>query len=138
VNRAAGLLAAAAVVTLASCTGSDQSIDPFDSVEPSTIATTIPIVGSTAELLGAMATEVSQLSAQVSEDGDAEEATLAAIVATWAIVEPQVRAARPELVASFQTTVDMATSAVQRKRPADADKASILLHDLVDSFNAGG
>ena len=134
-SRAAWLLAAAAV-TLASCTGSDQSIDPFDTVETSTIATTIPIVGSTAELLAAMATEMSQLSAQVSEDGDAEEATLAAIVATWEIAEPQVRAARPELVASFQTTVDMATSSVRRKRPADADKASILLNDLVDSFDA--
>jgi hypothetical protein len=53
----------------------------------------------------------------------------------WAAAEPQVRTTDPELLGSFQTTVDMATSAVERKRPADADKAYTLLTNLVDAYD---
>jgi hypothetical protein len=83
-----------------------------------------------------MAVAMSELSAQVAEDGDAELVTLATIVAIWAAVEQEVDTARPELVSGMQTTVDMATSAVERKRPADADKAHKLLTDLIDNFNS--
>ena len=81
---------------------------------------------------------MSRLSAQVAEDGDAEIATLAKIVGMWAAAEAQVRATHPELVSSIQTTVEMARSAVERKRPADADKAFSLLTSLVDSYTGDG
>ena len=81
---------------------------------------------------------MSRLSAQVAEDGNFDDATLATIVAIWAAAEPQVEATDPELVIGFDTTVVMATSAVERKRPADADKAFNLLTDLVDSYTGDG
>jgi len=101
-------------------------------------ATTLLIEGSATELLPEMAVEMSRLSAQVAEDGNFDEATLAKIVAIWAAAEPQVQATHPDLVIGFDTTVVMATSAVERKRPADADKAFNLLTDLVDSYTGDG
>jgi hypothetical protein len=129
---------AAAAIMFASCTGTDSTIQPGDTVGTALPTTTLLIEGSTSELLVQMATEMSRLSAQVAEDGDAETVTLANIVAIWAAAEPQVEATRPELVDGFDTTVVMATSAVERKRPADADKAFSLLTDLVDNFTGDG
>jgi hypothetical protein len=140
VTRAVWLIAAVAATpfTLAACTGGDSTVEPGATIEETIATTTIAITGTPAELLPEMAVEMSRLSAQVAEDGDAEIATLAKIVGMWAAAESQVRATRPELVSSIQTTVEMATSAVERKRPADADKAFSLLTNLVDSYTGDG
>ena len=82
-------------------------------------------------------TEMSRLSAQISGDGD-ESATLARIEGIWTAIQTEVEAARPELVGGLQTTVDLAKSSVNRKRPADADKAFSLLTDLVDNYTGDG
>lgn len=140
-TRAVWLFAAAVSVTpftLAACAGSDSTVEPGATVAATIVTTTIAITGIPADLLPEMAVEMSRLSAQVAEDGDAEIATLAKIVGMWAAAEAQVRATNPELVSSIQTTVEMATSAVERKRPADADKAFSLLTNLVDSYTDDG
>ncbi len=98
--------------------------------------TTVPIVGSTSELLAEMSTEMSRLSSEIGDPGD-EEATLARIETVWGIARPDVESTRPELVGGIDTTVDMATTAVVRLRPADADKALRLLTDLVDRYSGG-
>lgn len=95
--------------------------------------TTSPVVGSTTELLAEMSTEMSQLSSQIGDPGD-EKVTLARIETIWAAARPDVESTRPELVGGIDTTVDMATTAVVRIRPADADKAFQLLTDLVDRY----
>lgn len=95
--------------------------------------TTPPVVGSTTELLAEMSTEMSQLSSQIGDPGD-EKVTLARIETIWAAARPDVESTRPELVGGIDTTVDMATTAVVRIRPADADKAFQLLTDLVDRY----
>ncbi len=51
-------------------------------------------------------------------------------------MQPEVEAARPDLLDRFETTVDMALSAVERNRPADADKAFSNLTDLIDNYTA--
>lgn len=96
-------------------------------------STTLPIVGSTAELLAEMATDMSALSGQIAADGD-ERATLARIEAIWAVAEADVEAFRRDLAGNIQTTVDMARTAVTRIRPADADKAFSILTGLVDRY----
>jgi len=97
--------------------------------------TTLPIVGTTAELLGEMSSEMSRLSSQISAPGD-ERATLDRIERIWVVARPDVESARPELISGIDTTVDMARTAVTRIRPADGDKALQILTDLVDRFNA--
>jgi len=99
--------------------------------------TTLPIEGTTAELLAEMSAQMSQLSSQIGDPGD-EKATLARIETVWAVARPDVESTRPELVGGIDTTVDMATIAVVRIRPADGDKAFQLLTDLVDRYTGDG
>ena len=99
--------------------------------------TTLPITGTTAELLDEMSTEMSRLSSEISAPGD-ERATLDRIERVWVVARPDVESTRPELVVGIDTTVDRARVAVTRVRPADGDKAVQILADLVDRFNDVG
>jgi hypothetical protein len=99
--------------------------------------TTLPVSGSTAELLAEMSTEMSRLSAQIGDSGD-EKATLLRINALWDAARSDVESTRPELVGGIDTTVEMATTAVVRIRPADGDKAFQILTDLVDRYTGDG
>jgi hypothetical protein len=126
------------IVALTACSGTDSTVQPGATTGATAATTTLLIEGSASELLPEMAVEMSRLSAQVAEDGNFDDATLATILAIWAVAKPEVEATRPELVVGFDTTVVMATSAVERKRPADADKAFNLLTDLVDSYTGDG
>ena len=138
-----GSLAAtlAAVLTFSACADTVVEVDssnPTDadgSIEAA--ATTLPIVGSTDELLAEMAADMSQLSAQIAAEGD-EQATLRRIEATWVVARPDVESTRRDLSGGIQTTVDMARNAVVRIRPADADKAFKILTDLVDRYTGDG
>jgi len=114
----------------------DERTDADGSVE-SIATTTLPIVGSTGELLAEMATGMSQLSAQIADEGD-EQATLRRIEAIWLVARPDVESTRRDLSGGIQTTVDMARNAVVRIRPADADKAFKILTDLVDRYTGDG
>ncbi len=98
---------------------------------------TLPITGSAAELLPEMATEMSRLGSQIVEN-DGDEETLARIERLWAAARSEVEASRPELLGGINTTVEMSKTAVERVRPADADKAFRLLTDLVDNFTGDG
>lgn len=102
-------------------------------VDDDTPETTIALTGSASDLLPEMAIEMSRLSELVVQnDGDNE--ALEIIVQIWDRIRPEIAADRPELVNGIAATVDMARIAVERTRPADADKAFKLLTDLVDKF----
>ena len=132
-----------AVASLTACAETVVELDEgatavvSDEAAPTTPATTLPIAGSAAELLPEMADEMSRLSGQIAEEGD-ERATLARIDAIWTTARAEVEAMRPELVGGIDTTVEMATTAVTRIRPADADKAFSILTDLVDRYTGDG
>ncbi|HYN34218.1 MAG TPA: hypothetical protein VES40_16460 [Ilumatobacteraceae bacterium] len=113
-----------------------ERTDASGSIEAVT-TTTVPIVGTTAELLTEMATGMSQLSAQIADEGD-EQATLRRIDAIWLAARPEVESNRRDISGGIQTTVDMARNAVVRIRPADADKAFKILTDLVDRYTGDG
>ncbi len=114
----------------------DDDTSPLEEgeiVDSATPATTIPIEGSAADLLPEIGIDMSRLSAEVADDGD-EDATIARIEGSWAAIRAEVEATNPELVNSIQATVDMARTAVDANRPADADKAFSLLTDLIDAY----
>lgn len=102
-------------------------------VDPAAPATTVPIEGSAADLLPEIGIDMSRLSAEIVDKGD-KDATIARIEGRWAAIEDEVASTNPELVSNIQTTVDMARTAIDANRPADADKAFKLLTDLIDSY----
>jgi hypothetical protein len=118
---------------------SDQLADdatPLESgviVDPEAPSVAVAVVGSASELLPEIGVDMSRLSAQISDDGDENE-TLGRIEANWAAISAEIGRDRPELLSNIQATIDMARTAVERKRPADADKAFSILRDLIDSF----
>jgi len=114
----------------------EDDVSPLDTgviVDPDAPATTIPIEGSAADLLPEIGIDMSRLSAEIAGDGD-EDATIARIEGSWAAIKDEIEATRPEIVNSIQATVDMARTAVDTNRPADADKAFSILTDLIDEF----
>jgi hypothetical protein len=114
----------------------EDDTSPLDTgviVDPEAPATTVPIEGSASDLLPEIGIDMSRLSAEVAGDGD-EDATIARIEGSWAAITAEVEASHPELVNSIQATVDMARTAVDSNRPADADKAFSILNDLIDKF----
>ena len=102
-------------------------------VDTDTPETTIALTGSASDLLPEMATEMSRLSELVVQ-GNSDDEALETIVQIWDRIRPEIAADWPELVNGIGTTVDMSRIAVERTRPADADKAFKLLSDLVDQF----
>ena len=106
-------------------------------VDDSVPATTIPVEGTATDLLPEMAAEMSRLGGLIVGDGDAE-ASLARIQQIWETIEPEIKQVRPGLVNGIGATVELAVTAVERTRPADADKAFSLLTDLVDAFTGDG
>ena len=128
-----GLLVVSCADTVVEVESDDGEINVGGSFE-TVPTTTLPIVGTTAELLAAMSTEMSRLGTEIGDPGD-EKATLARIESIWAVARPEVESTRPELLEGIDTTVDMATTAVVRIRPADADKAFQLLTGLVDRYS---
>ena len=129
----AGFLVASCAETVVDETSDAGEINVDGSFE-TVPTTTLPVSGTTTELLAEMSTQMSQLSSQISAPGD-ERATLNRIESIWVVARPDVESTRPELVGPIDTTVDMARTAVVRIRPADGDKALQILTDLVDRFN---
>ncbi len=133
---AAGLLATSCADTVVEVESDDGKVN-VDGAFETVPTTTLPIVGSTAELLAEMSAQMSQLSAQIGDAGD-EQATLRRIALIWDTARADVESTRPELVGGIDTTVEMARTAVVRIRPADGDKAFQLLTDLVDRYTGDG
>jgi hypothetical protein len=129
------LRAFAVVAALAGC--GTTTVDSVDTTEPAPdpTATTVVPVGTPAELLGRLQLELTTLSEKVVED-EGEEDALRRVDELWAATEPAVTAARPDLLEQFQAVIDYAHRAVERRRPADADKATNNLRVLIDAFTA--
>lgn len=105
---------------------------------PTTLAqpavTTLP-TGTISELFAQMKSTLFDLSLAITnEDKSRAKTTLATVLNIWGALQPQIVAEGGETVdqtvVDMQRIVDLASSSVQRTRPADADKALRFL-DLV-------
>jgi hypothetical protein len=115
---------------------SDDTINGGTIVDPDAPQPTIAPTGSAADLLPDLSVEMSRLGSEIAEGGD-KDGTFERIEQIWDRVRPEIEADRPELLEGFEATIDMARIGVERRRPADADKAFALLTDLVDRFLTG-
>ena len=101
------------------------------------VVTTLP-TGSTAELFGQMKSTLSELSLAITnEDKPRAKTTLATVLNIWGALKPQIEAEGGETadqtVEDMQRIVDLASSSVQRTRPADADKALKFFNLIIQS-----
>ena len=122
--------------SLLSC--AETTIDPAaTTVRPDGAPATTAFVptGSTAELLGQLTTETASLSDRIIEN-EGQRQALARIEALWALIRPAIEAEREELLEGFDTVVDLLRRSVERRRPADADKAHKNLLTLIAAYEA--
>jgi flagellin-specific chaperone FliS len=108
---------------------------------PTTLAqpsvTTLP-AGTTVELYEQLKATLSDLSLAITnEDKPRAKTTLATVLNIWGALKPQIESAGGETVeqtvSDMQRIVDLASSSVQRTRPADADKAVRFLDLIIQS-----
>ena len=108
---------------------------------PTTLAqpsvTTLP-TGTTVELYEQLKATLSDLSLAITnEDKPRAKTTLATVLNIWGSLKPQIESAGGETVeqtvSDMQRIVDLASSSVQRTRPADADKAVRFLDLIIQS-----
>lgn len=90
-----------------------------------TTTTTLPPVAADApldELLADIEILLSDLDERIVET-DHDAATLERIDELWVVAERQIRDINPDDVFNFEQAIELATSGVNRLRPADASKA---------------
>ncbi len=109
---------------LSSCSTTINSLTSTTSVSQAsstTIATPTGDIISLVTQLGNVANGLGE--AVVDRNSQLTKQKLAEADAIWIVLEPQIRASGLDLVESLQQIVDLMHSAVEKKRPADADKA---------------
>jgi hypothetical protein len=126
------------VVSVLSLTGCATTIISTDSTAPIiTVAstTTVPS-GESLDLMKNIAAAGADLGDAIADGRgqDAREA-LAVAKANWQVLEPQLQELKLDIVEDVRRIVDMMTTAVERKRPADADKANRFLGLIIDAFS---
>jgi hypothetical protein len=125
--RAAGPLLVVVLTSLAAC--AETTIEPSATTGvTTTIALTLD--GTREDLLAQLDEELSALSERIVDD-DGPANALVRIEALWEILRPDLESDRASLVPQFEGVITLARSAVTRRRPADADKASLNLQALL-------
>jgi hypothetical protein len=129
-----GVLAiAAALAVTTAC--AETTIDPDVTARPSVGATTTVFApsGTTAELLDQLLAESGQLSDLIVEN-EGQRAALARIDAIWALVGTEIATRQEDLLPGFESAIRLLRTGVERRRPADADKAHNNLRTLVAAY----
>jgi hypothetical protein len=125
----------ACVLTLTSCA---TTINLSATTAPAaTTTTTIPTPeGDMAGLLSQMSDALVGLG-QAIVDGDkpTSSAKRSQVDAIWVVLEPKIRESGLDLVEDVQRIVNLVHTATDRKRPADADKASRFLALIMESVD---
>ena len=136
------LVAVVACITLAGCASTYVDTDMIDAATDDTVAseatsTTAPTPGDTTPTtidlgdgIDRLRDLLDQLSDQVVDDDAAAAELLADVDTIWAAMEPTVRADHPEVLFPIEQAVLLATTSVERRRPADASKGALILRDL--------
>lgn len=104
---------------------------PISSVDP--LTTPIASDADLPTLFGEMLASWRGLDQRVIDAHRATEA-LERIESIWAEAEPLLRSERPAALFGFQQALDLARSAVERRRPADASKGLLILTNLTRNW----
>jgi hypothetical protein len=134
IARSVAALAIAAALT-GSVACSETTVDPGITVPPSAEATTTVFApaGTTGELLDQLVAESGQLSDLIVANEGQRDA-LARIETLWALMRPDIESERPDLLAGFESGIGLLRTGVERRRPADADKAYNNLRMLAAAY----
>lgn len=129
-------LGAAAVMSGCGATTFDTSIASTTSGAPVTV--TVPS-GTTDELLQSLAAAMNGLSGLIGPDSSGRTPSgkneqLVAIEALWDAVQSDVTSSDPEAADAIGRMVALAQTAVDRNRPADADKAARFAGQVIDQY----
>jgi len=130
--------ASAATLCVSACALSAcaTTIDPNATTLPpggSTTTTVFVASGSTLELLGQLVDEAVGLSEAIVEN-EGQRDIVARIDTLWAAARPGVERTVPDNVVEFDRTIELMHNGVDRRRPADADKALTNLRTLIASL----
>ncbi len=135
-RRSIGLVAGALLLSACGATVYDESAA---TTTMAATTTTLP-TGTAAELLPRLVAAMSNLSILIGPvpddlrpDGD-KRRQLAEIEALWDAVEREVTADDPETAETLTRMVDLARQAVEKNRPADADKAAKFAAQVVNAY----
>lgn len=136
-RRARGpfLALAATLVALGSVSACATTYDTAATTVPEATTTMFVPAGSTDELLTAISAEASALSEKLVE-GERQREALERIEAQWDLVRPVIQRDHPALLDGFDAAIGQVQRSVERRRPADADKASKNLTALIAATRA--
>ncbi len=126
-SRKAAALALLVALTLPSCATKYNTADESTTTAPASTTTTIPR-GTLSELFQEILSIGRDLGNDVAsgKSTDARE-KLADIKATWQAIQPMIADQGADLNADLQRLINLYITSVERKRPADADKATRFL-----------
>lgn len=124
------------VIALSSCAPTTYETSATTTAVAAT--TTLPS-GPASELLPRLSAAMLSLSSYIGPNSSGstasgKEAVLAEIEALWNAAETEVIALSPESAESIGRMVDLARTAVERNRPADADKAAKFAGTVIDEL----
>jgi hypothetical protein len=127
-------VAALAAVVVAACA---TEVDPEIAAEPTDVASTTEFVaeGTTAELFDQLVAEAGGLSEAIVVNRG-QRVIVGRIDTLWEAARPAVEREAPDSLVEFDRTIALMHTGVDRRRPADADKAYTNLVVLVDGLNA--
>jgi hypothetical protein len=103
---------------------------------PTSTSTTVPS-GTPGELLTRLLDEASTLGTLIDEHSSESTPVADQVQALWNAVRKDVERTHPQLLDEFDTNIERCLTAVERNRPADADKAYRNLVSLVTSYASG-
>ena len=130
-RRAIPLLAA---LVVSGCATTIVDVAPTSTAPDTTVAATVPS-GSDDELMDLLGASMGRIAKALGErDRSAARNALADAQAAWRVLEPRLLARNAQLEEDAQRLVDLAATAVERNRPADADKAMRFLSLLRESL----
>ena len=111
--------------------GCATTIDSSNTTAPANTTTTVFVpTGTTDELLAQMLGELGGLSEAIVANSHQRD-MIDRVDALWSAASGQVAVLRPRLMPEFEGAIGLAHLGVERRRPADADKAYLNLTALV-------
>jgi len=134
---ALGVVLTMSTVSACAATTYDATIASSSSTDVSVVVT-VP-TGTTEELLLGLTSALKGLSGLIGPDSSGrtpagKNEQLDLIEALWDAVQSDVTAADPDAADSIGRMVALAQNAVERNRPADADKAARFAGQVIDTY----